>query len=49
VPDQAGLARRPAAEGRRDLVEQGVPLNQCYPPTAAVLEQFHARQRRAQH
>jgi regulator of RNase E activity RraA len=29
----------------RGLVEQGVPLSQCYPPSAAVLEQFHAWER----
>jgi regulator of RNase E activity RraA len=25
----------------RGLVEQGVPLSECYPPTAEVLRQFH--------
>ena len=25
----------------RGLVEQGVPIAECYPPTDAVLEQFH--------
>ena len=25
----------------RGLVEQGVPIADCYPPTAAVVEQFH--------
>jgi 5-oxopent-3-ene-1,2,5-tricarboxylate decarboxylase / 2-hydroxyhepta-2,4-diene-1,7-dioate isomerase len=26
----------------RGLVEQGVPIVECYPPTAEVLQQFHA-------
>jgi 5-oxopent-3-ene-1,2,5-tricarboxylate decarboxylase/2-hydroxyhepta-2,4-diene-1,7-dioate isomerase len=47
----AALAAEVAADGGetelketfiRGLVEQGVPIGQCYPPTAAVLEQFHA-------
>ena len=46
----ASLAAEVAAEGGetelketfiRGLVEQGVPIADCYPPTAAVLEQFH--------
>jgi regulator of RNase E activity RraA len=28
----------------RGLVEQGVPLSECYPPTADVLRQFHESQ-----
>jgi regulator of RNase E activity RraA len=32
----------------RGLVEQGVPIAECYPPTAHVLEQFHAWQRQQQ-
>jgi regulator of RNase E activity RraA len=47
----AALASEVATEGGetelketfiRGLVEQGVPLDRCYPPTAEVLEQFHA-------
>jgi regulator of RNase E activity RraA len=47
----AALAEEIATEGGevelketfiRGLVEQGVPIAECYPPTDAVLEQFHA-------
>jgi 5-oxopent-3-ene-1,2,5-tricarboxylate decarboxylase / 2-hydroxyhepta-2,4-diene-1,7-dioate isomerase len=46
----AALADEVAADGVevelketfiRGLVEQGVPIAECYPPTDAVLEQFH--------
>lgn len=46
----AALAAEVATEGGetelketfiRGLVEKGVPLSQCYPPTADVLRQFH--------
>ncbi|MCA1643989.1 MAG: ribonuclease activity regulator RraA [Chloroflexi bacterium] len=46
----AALAAEVAADGGetelketfiRGLVEQGLPIADCYPPTAAVLEQFH--------
>jgi regulator of RNase E activity RraA len=46
----AALAAEVAIEGAetelketfiRGLVEQGVALSECYPPTAATLEQFH--------
>ena len=49
----AALAAEVAAEGGeterketfiRGLVEQGVPLEECYPPTAEVLRQFHTWQ-----
>jgi regulator of RNase E activity RraA len=47
----AALAAEVAADGGetelketfiRGLVEQGVPIGECYPPTPVVLEQFHA-------
>jgi 5-oxopent-3-ene-1,2,5-tricarboxylate decarboxylase / 2-hydroxyhepta-2,4-diene-1,7-dioate isomerase len=47
----AALAEEIAAEGGevelketyiRGLVEQGVPIAECYPPTAEVLDRFHA-------
>jgi len=47
----AALAAEVAADGGetelketfiRGLVEQGVPIGECYPPTAEVLRQFHA-------
>lgn len=49
----ATLAAEVAADGSeteqketfiRGLIEQGVPLSECYPPTAEVLRQFHAWQ-----
>jgi len=49
----AALAAEVAADGGetelketfiRGLVEQGAPLNECYPATAEVLRQFHAWQ-----
>ena len=49
----AALAAEVAADGSeteqketfiRGLVEQGVPLSECYPPSAEVLRQFHESQ-----
>jgi regulator of RNase E activity RraA len=50
----AALATAVAADGGetelketfiRGLVQQGVPIAECYPPTAAVLDQFHVWKR----
>ena len=54
----AALAAEVAADGAeteqketfiRGLVDQGVPLSECYPPTAEVLRQFHGWQRANAH